>query len=232
MGPQWCTPDLCLARRAARQDRAGPGSAEVSTAGRCNGRRVVRCPSPLSAGGQRPSARSPLKGPPAGFQTQASWRGWDRLVLRASQIEPERSRQSYPLSRTDGRFSRADCLLGCARCGGCICPSVRAAAAVGMSAAAVDSEQGSSNSGSESAVVWISFVCICKVARAPSICRLASASRRARNPRATASISLALQSLGFSVSQRPSASKQSAALTAVRWLRATTRHWNPRRGAG
>ena len=32
---------------------------------------------------------------------------------------------SYPLRRTDGRFSRADCLLGCtARCGGCICPSV------------------------------------------------------------------------------------------------------------
>ena len=101
---------------------------------------------------------------------------------------------SYPLRRTDGRFSRADCLLGCtARCGGCICPSVRAAAAVGMSAAAMDSEQGNSNSGSEFAVVRIAFVCICVVARAPPICRLASASRRARKPRATAAINLALQ---------------------------------------
>jgi hypothetical protein len=90
---------------------------------------------------------------------------------------------------------------------------VRAAAVIGMSAAAVDS-----------------LTCICVVARGPSICRLASVSRRARKPGATASMSLALQSLGFSVSQRLPASKQSGALTAVRWLRATERHWNPRRG--
>jgi len=147
-------------------------------------------------------------------------------------VKLNRKEVSYPLRRTDGRFSRADCLLGCtARCGGCICPSVRAAAAVGMSAAAVDSEQGNSNSGSEFADARIAFVCICVVARAPPICRLASASRRARKPRATASMRLALQSLGFSVSQRLPASKQSGALTAVRWLRATERHWNPRRGA-
>jgi hypothetical protein len=83
------------------------------------------------------------------------------------------SSESYPLRRTDGRFSRADCLLGCsARCGGCICPSVRAAAAVASllvptsaAQAAVDSEcslpEENSNRdlGSESAVVWISSVC-------------------------------------------------------------------------
>ena len=157
------------------------------------------------------------------------------LYLRASQIEPERSRQFVSTQANRRAFLACrlptEALLGCsARCGLSVedasAPSVRAAAAVGMSAAAVDPEQGNSSSGS------ISFICICMVARAPSICRLASASRRARNPRTTASMSLALQSLGFSVSQRPSASKQSAALTAVRWLRATTRHWNPRRGAG
>ena len=70
----------------------GPGG---SPGGTWKRRTLQRLPSraflELSAGGQRPSARSPLKGPPAGFQTQASWRGWDRLVLRASQIEPERT---------------------------------------------------------------------------------------------------------------------------------------------
>jgi hypothetical protein len=43
---------------------------------------------------------------------------------------------------------------------------VRAAAAVGVSAAAVNSEQGNSSSGSECAVAWILFSCICVVARA------------------------------------------------------------------
>ena len=88
--------------------------------------------------------------------------GWDRFVLRASQIEPERS---FVSTEANGRAflacrlpTRLHCQLSC---GGCICPSVRAAAAVGTSAAAVDSEQGKSNSGSEFAVVRIPFVRIC-----------------------------------------------------------------------
>ena len=94
---------------------------------------------------------------------------------------------SYPLRRTDGRFSRADCLLGCsARCEGCI-SRVSASCAQPLLARrllpwtrsrAVQLRlrvQGNSSSGSEFAVVWISFSCIYVVARAPSICRLASA---------------------------------------------------------
>jgi hypothetical protein len=93
---------------------------------------------------------------------------------------------SYPLRRTDGRFSRADCLLGCsARCEGCIsrvsascsrCWHVGCSRGLGAGELQLRLRvQGNSSSGSEFAVVWISFSCIYVVARAPSICRLASA---------------------------------------------------------